>query len=311
MRTSQSEELALRQYLLGQFNAPTEIAERLEERIFMDRDFAELASVIEDEIIEDYLEGTLNPGERDAVEQHFLRPPERQEKLRLARLVSRSLASSMRNRTSDVAGTTLYQISKAPSSILWRSSIRLWAELAACVLLVLSLTYAFKAHQEIEISRAQNSQQLGIERDRSGQLERQIQDLRHVAQPATVILSLLRPGIQRSAPLPTQQISSGTLLGIAAKVPTIQIGSGTQNIHVEIVLQSAPPGLVDVRLENAAGKTIRSTSGIPIFRSKESGVLILDVPAQSIESGDYRFVVTQPGGGIASSLSFSFNVSRP
>jgi hypothetical protein len=293
MGIRQSEELTLRQYLLGSLDAPPEIGERLEERIFMDSDFADLAGVIEDEIIEDYLEGSLSLADREAVEKHFLRPPERQEKLRLARLVNRKLANSVRSRTSNAVSNPLYQISKVPSSGLWRPGIRLWAELAACGLVVFSSIYAFKVHQEIKLSRAQSSQQLAAEHDHSSQLERQIQDLHQVAQPATVVLSLLRPGIQRSAPLPTQQISSGTQRGIAAKVPTIQIGSGTQNIHVEIVIQPAPPGLVDVRLENFAGKTVWSESGQSPFRSSDAALVILDVPAGGIGTGDYSLVVTQ------------------
>jgi hypothetical protein len=293
METRQSEELTLRQYLLGRLDAPPEISERLEERIFMDSDFAELVGVIEDEIIEDYLEGVLDPAEHDAVEKHFLRPRERQEKLRLARLVTRSLESRVRSTTtSDSVPIPLHQISKAPPSALWRPSVRLWAELSAGALLVLSLTYSFKAHQEAQTSHFQSSQELAAERGRSVQLERQIQDLRRVAQPATVMLSLLQPGLRRGD----------------GPVATLQIGSGTQRIHVEIALQSAPPGPVDVRLENSTGKTIWTASMQFPYRSPNAALLILEVPALGIEPGDYRFVVSQPIA--AGAVLYAFSVVR-
>lgn len=293
MEARQSEELTLRQYLLGRIDAPSEITERLEERILMDSDFAELVGVIEDEIIEDYLEGALDPADRDSVEKHFLRPPERQEKLRLARLVNRSLESSVGSATSTNArAVPLDQVSKVPSSAVWRPSMRMWAELGACSLLVLSITYAFRSHQEAQTTRVQSDQQLAAERERSGQFERRLQDLRRAAQPATVMLSLLQPGIRRGE----------------APVPTLEIGSGTQRIHVEIALQSAPPGPVDVRLEDAAGKPIWTASGQSPFRSADATLLILDVPAQCIEPGDYRFVVSKPNG---TGVAYAFQASRP
>lgn len=292
METRRSEELTLRQYLLGRLDAPSEITERLEERILMDSDFAELAGVIEDEVIEDYLQGVLDLEDRDAVEKHFLRPPERQEKLRIARLVNRSLESSTRSDFSADAGATpRHQKSKDISPALWRPSIRLWAELTACALLVISLTYAFKAHQQVQTTQVQNGQQLAAEHDRSLQIERQMEDLRKVAQPSTVMFSLLQPGIRRGD----------------SPVPTVQIGSGTQRIHLQIALPSAPPGPVDLRLESAAGKRIWTAYGLAPVRDGESAILILDVPAQGIEPGDYQVVINQPNG---SGLAYAFSAVR-
>lgn len=292
METRQSEELTLRQYLLGRLDAPPEITERLEERILIDKDFAELAGVIEDEIIEDYLDNALDPEDRGAVEKHFLRPPERQEKLRLARLVNRSLENMPANAASATEGVfPVLQVSKPPSPV-WRPSMRMWAELAACLLLAFSLVYAFKAHQELQETRVRSGQQLNAERGRSVQLERQLQDLRKVAEPTTVMLSLLQPGIRRGDD----------------PVPTVQIGSETQLIHLQIALPSSPAGLVDVRLESAAGKRIWTAYGLAPVHADEPAILTLDVPAPGIKPGDYRFVVRQPNR--ADAVVYTFSVVR-
>jgi hypothetical protein len=290
METRQSEELTLRQYLLGRLDASAEITERLEERILIDGDFAELAGVIEDEIIEDYLENALDPEDRGAVEKHFLRPPERWEKLRLARIVNRTLESGVRN-AKPVDISSRAQHKDSASSWRW-PSMRVWVEIGACALMALTFAYAFKTRREIQVARAQDGQQLAAERGRFIQLERQLQDLRKVAAPTTVMLSLLQPGIRRGD----------------GHIPTLQIGSGTERIHVEIALQSVPAVPVDVRLEDDDGKAIWTASRQFPFRSPGAALLILELPAQGIEPGDHRFVIAQAKGV---NVTYAFSVSKP
>jgi hypothetical protein len=81
-----SEEI-IRQYLLGTLHEP-ELSE-VEEALFLnkDREMSQTASLIEDELIDQYLDGTLDLRERHAVQNHFLRPPERRQKLHFARLL--------------------------------------------------------------------------------------------------------------------------------------------------------------------------------------------------------------------------------
>src|SRR5215475_5768152 len=86
-----SEDTMIREYLLGRLDNAPEVAERLAERMLTETELSELVDVIEDEIIEEYLEGQLEPADRQAIEKHFLRPPERREKLRLARILHRGL----------------------------------------------------------------------------------------------------------------------------------------------------------------------------------------------------------------------------
>jgi hypothetical protein len=63
----------IRQFLLGQL--PEERAERLEERIFAESDFAEEVRIIEGELMLDYQTGKLSPSERDLFVQKYLTSP--------------------------------------------------------------------------------------------------------------------------------------------------------------------------------------------------------------------------------------------
>src|SRR5262249_31605802 len=79
----------VREYLLGRLDEQTEIEGRISDNIFLNDEMTDVVDSVEDEIIEEYLEGSLAPADKLAVDQYFLQAPERKEKLRFARLLKR------------------------------------------------------------------------------------------------------------------------------------------------------------------------------------------------------------------------------
>src|SRR5580704_15301836 len=77
----------IRQYLLGRLNDREDLENNISEAILFDEDVCTLVESVEGEIVEDYLEGTLNPADRLAVDNYFLIPGERKERLRFERLL--------------------------------------------------------------------------------------------------------------------------------------------------------------------------------------------------------------------------------
>ncbi|HSL20150.1 MAG TPA: hypothetical protein VK886_01350 [Vicinamibacterales bacterium] len=76
----------LRRYLLGK--SPADVQESIEGRLFSDdRIFWEHLCIVEDEIIDDYVNEQLNPQEVQGFEQRFLSTDERRRKLEFARLL--------------------------------------------------------------------------------------------------------------------------------------------------------------------------------------------------------------------------------
>ncbi|HEU5460554.1 MAG TPA: hypothetical protein VFU83_08660, partial [Pyrinomonadaceae bacterium] len=73
----------VRRYLLGQLGEADE--ERLELRLLTDPSFGEEFDTIVDEIADQYVGNELEGEERKRVEQHFLKSPERQQKVHFAR----------------------------------------------------------------------------------------------------------------------------------------------------------------------------------------------------------------------------------
>lgn len=85
MRERSADEIRIREYLLG--NIPEENCGEIETKLLTDAEFEKLADLIEEDIIEDYLDGNLSYDEKEAVENRFLRPPERKRKLWFIRLL--------------------------------------------------------------------------------------------------------------------------------------------------------------------------------------------------------------------------------
>ncbi len=90
------DEKLIRRYLLGELTEDER--RRLESQVFDDEEFAarlpEYMSLLEDELIEDYLKGALSSLEKKHFEEHFLRTSQRREKL--------SFVESLSNYATDV-----------------------------------------------------------------------------------------------------------------------------------------------------------------------------------------------------------------
>jgi len=82
----------IRRYLLGQLSDGAR--EEFEQKLLVDEELFEELLVVEDELNDDYLTGELPRDQRLQFEQHFLGVPERQEKLRFARALSRCVTVS-------------------------------------------------------------------------------------------------------------------------------------------------------------------------------------------------------------------------
>jgi hypothetical protein len=79
----------MRGYLLGQLGEDEQ--DRLEQRLLADADAFPALEAAQDDLIEDYLDGALEPADRAAFEAHFLAAPSHAESLACARLVREAL----------------------------------------------------------------------------------------------------------------------------------------------------------------------------------------------------------------------------
>ncbi|HEY6349958.1 MAG TPA: hypothetical protein VI636_11165 [Candidatus Angelobacter sp.] len=288
----------IRQYLLGRLNDQEELEKNLSEQILYDDDLAEMVEATEHEIIEDYLDGSLNDSDRVAVERYFLRPPQRRKKLGFARLLRNRFQAGVPEVVERKADTFPEPdpISGAavptPHGLMFhfRSHLRTYCEMAALFL--------FSAASFIYMTgvRQQTQSQVDTAREHQKLLEGELAQQREVASNLTRQLQEYAP------PVVGMNFVLGVSRGAGAK-KSVEIKPFTQRIRVEFDLRRATDDVYDVRLMSGAQKEVWSTTDL----RPTSGVLRFEVPVQGITKGDYSFVLA-PHSTHITSQSYYFHV---
>jgi hypothetical protein len=279
----------IREYLLGRLDSDLELVESIDEKSLMDPEFSISVDVIEDEIIEEYLEGSLNSEDTRAVERHFLRPPERQRKLKTARFFSRYLEGESRNVPTEqpAPARSLFKVFRVGWAL---PSFRTCAEIAASAVFVISILTLLNQRRELDIAIKQVGEQLSQEHQRSAASNQQLQNVLQSLQPAVAMLNLFRPGLQR-----------GKL-----ELPEVKVNSGTRLLHIEVALSSSAPGSSRVELRHT-GKMVWSRDGVDAIAVLGGAILRLDIPADVLTQGTSELVVTPSGDG---AISYWFSVLK-
>jgi hypothetical protein len=275
----------IREYLLGRLDSGSKLVENIDEQILTDPEFSISVDVIEDEIIEEYLEGSLSSEDMRAVERHFLRPPERQRKLKTARLISRFFEAESPKQPAPARSLfTFFGIGHV------LPSFRTCAEIAAFMVFITSTLVLWNQRRELDIAMKQMNQQLGQERERSTIANQQLQNALRSLQPAIAMLNLVRPGRQRGD----------------VEIPEVKVNPGTRTLHVEVALSSGTPGNYRVELR-LAERTVWSRDGVDVTAVSGGAILRVDVPAEVLPQGKCELVVMPSG---EAPLSYLFSVSK-
>jgi hypothetical protein len=267
-----------------------ELVERIDEQAFKDPELSMNIDIIEDEIIEEYLEGSLNSDDTRAVERHFLLPPERQRKLKTARLFSRYIeaeSASVKIQRPPLARRLL----KAFGDRWVLPSFRTCAEIAGSMVFVILTLTLLNQRRELDMAINQATQQLAQERQSSAALHQQLQSVLHSLQPAIAMLNLVTPGLQRGK----------------SELPEVKVNSETKTLHVEVALSSTAPGKYRVQLQYS-GKVVWSREGVDAAAVPGGTILKVDIPAEVLPQGPCELAVIPAGEG---TISYWFSVSKP
>ena len=279
----------IREYLLGRLDSESELVESIDEQILADPKFSINVDVIEDEIIEEYLEGSLSSEDMRAVERHFLRPPERRRKLETARLFSRYFETESRNvKTKQPA--VARDLFKAFRMVHGLPRLRTLAEIAASVVFGVLILNLWNQRRELDIAIKQINQQLGLERERSAVVNQELQNALQSLQPAIAMLNLIRPGLERGG----------------QELPGVKVSSGTRTLHVEVALLSRASGKYRAQLRHT-GETVWSQDGVDATSVPGGAILKLDIPADVLSQGTGELALTPSGGG---TISYWFSIAK-
>jgi hypothetical protein len=137
MKQDLAQEIELRRYLLADLTLEEQVL--VEQRLFLDSDYSELAQAVENDLIDEYVHDDLVASEREKFESHFLNQPEHRGDLRIAEALNKYLAS---DRAVDPSFTTNVSPDYRPSPFLplsFRDRPAVWFALAASVLVIISV----------------------------------------------------------------------------------------------------------------------------------------------------------------------------
>jgi len=281
MRADFSDEKLVREYLLGFLAA--EEQDRIERRFLADSGFENLVAVIEDEMIEEYMEGALPRGERRAIEEHFLLPPERQRKLQFARALRSRLQSQAEPAMEAERNGWRRLPFRWPPMLFAGAS----AALVAVVVMAGSALYIGRLNQNLKKEiEANKVAQAVLQAELTGERERI-----KLLEAAGELLTVVPIQANRSTTTPWHIVTpNAETRWIKASIPLVD---------------ELPPFSVVIRTE--AGIEISTTSGLqPDFRDGGKQ-LVFYIPAQHLLLGQYIITLT---AGHGTHEKYKFTVSR-
>lgn len=285
MKSRFPEAIIVRQYLLGKLDQP-ELADNLEEEMLFNDELSEIVDSIEDEIIEDYLDNKLGASDRESFREHFLKPQERKDKLRLAFLLRRHF-NPQEDESALVDLRSAFSESRDNNGILrgtgtlvdhWRIHSRTYLEiLAVFVLMISGVIYTGRLQTRLLLSHASERRlenDLRQEQRQSAVLKSQLQ-----STPRIPVLAL-EPEIRlRTLPTTRQQ-------------QKVELTPNDEKISVTLSLEGTPFALYDVRLQTVEGLQIWAAKVRPLIFSSNRAELAFDMPSQGIITADYNFIVS-------------------
>ncbi len=278
-KDSVSDDLMIR-YLLG--NASEEEHIRLEEHYFVDDDVFEQLSALEDELVDDYVNGSLAEPQRKQFKLHFLNSAERRRKLAFAESFSQYLSHA------PIAAAAAKQETWHRRITDWfdlRGTTTRWAIAAVFAGTLVGGAWLVRQNWRLHAQlREMQAQQTEL-RQREEQLSKQLAQLEvtptgrtpgsEVAQPQPqplpIVALTLVPGVLRSS----------------AEQKTLIIPPGRHVVHLQLVLENQSYESYLATVETAEGSRIWSKDGLTTMPQSGRRTLVLELPSSLLGNKDY------------------------
>jgi anti-sigma factor RsiW len=289
-----SEKLMIR-YLLG--DVPEDEQIRIEERFFTDDEYFEQLLALEDDLIDDYVNGELTDREREQFEEYFLAPPTRRQRVEFAKTFMRAASLPA---LAEIAMPGEARPEPVPwwrnVMVFWRaqSLLRRFA-LAASVVLVLGGSWLI-----VNTMRLRNQ----VEQLQAEEFQRYVQFARMPAPPRDSLAFALFPGR-------TRDIEGTNRFVIPQDVDSVQLRLYLPAVAARV---SDPPSRYRAVVRTAEGNEVWSRDGLKAQRTglREEAIVILDLPTRILPEGDYIITLSRrsASGDFEDVGSYQFSVVR-
>jgi hypothetical protein len=294
-------------YLLGDMSIEEQIA--METGYFTDPEKFNLLQVVEQDLIEGYVNGKLSASGRAKFEHHFLRTPARREQVRFFQTLAKVVPFDIDQQVPEqrpVRAAVLESIDLGQKSSWWESilssfrgpRLALGMSFAAAMLIL-----AVAGTWLIVGNRSQNDRQIATVSPTPSPDPEQVSNPGKEEQPGQQKQEPdIKPGRveQPSAPKPPSKpvIASFTLT--FPKIPTRTIGATPQVwrippdadlVQMTFNHDGSPYNSYKVLLRYPSGQRAWSRSDVRANRMKSGTLLVLNVPAKRFDEGSYTLEV--------------------
>lgn len=280
-----ADETQLRQYLLGLL--PESESDEIEQNLLRDEDFAKTVEAVEDEIVDDYLDGTLIGANKQAAEDHFFRSPEHRRKLYFAQLLRSQLG---KEKPPVIQHSTYLGIKPA---LYWGASVAI-----ACLLVLTAglAVYTAKLRRTVESEMANNrSAQTSLQADLA-------QERAKVSQLKEALGHLKNQNDAGGSAGQASVIVTPSLLEREmGAIPQVSLGPQWLELHIPLLDFDSPSYKANLR--NTGGKVLWSSTNL----KSSHKLLILKIPCKLLSPGQYFVVIS--GEGESRSITYTFRAS--
>jgi anti-sigma factor RsiW len=270
-----SEKLMIR-YLLG--DVPEDEQIRIEERFFTDDEYFEQLLALEDDLIDDYVNGELTDREREQFEEYFLASPTRRQRVEFAKTFMR--AGSL----PALAEIAMLGEARPEPVPWWRTVMVFWRAqsllrrfaLAASVLLVLGGSWLI-----VNTMRLRNQ----VEQLQAEEFQRDVQFALMHAPPRDSLAFALFPGRARDIEGTNQFVIPQDVDSVQLRLYLPAVAAGVTD----------PPSLYRAVVRTAEGNEVWSQDGLEAQRTglREEAIVILDLPTRILPKGDYIITLSR------------------
>lgn len=327
------DELPIRRYLLGE--ASVEEGQKVEERLLRDADFFERLSLVEDELIDDFVRGELSHHERERFSEFFLFTPERRLKLEILQSLKSYAAAEVIH--AQPVNPVRHNISwwESLTASSWLSSRAAGFALAVLLLVILGITWlVFRPGQtrneplearvpdEVQRSPATPDAQptpstapggnsnIGPERrDDNSQPRNENASLPPIQTPTPA-----RPGDTSPARSPVYAITlSAPLVRDGQQGKSFNIPLGTKQVRLSALFESESYEKYRAVVRNINTGEQVTREDLAAGTSGRSKRVAFTLPVKSLKPGDYIMLLsgTTIGGEAEDIRSYYFRISAP
>lgn len=245
----------MRSYLLGRM-APDDLP-ALEERFFVDSEIYEELTIVENELIDEYLRGELSPSDRESFEAHFMSAPERNEKMRFARALRKaanaeSAAQAQEDSITDQGLEAVLDVAEPPPKsrpftfLPFQTPIVSYALAALLLLGVVGVSWL-------------------------------VWKSLRTREPGNVLAVVLTPGLTRDE---------------GGETKRIVVPADTGTVRLQLLLTNNQYQVYEATLLDSDGRTLTKKAGLKP-QPVNPPALYFDVPAGLLPRGDYRVKLSE------------------